>query len=269
MAAATQATPIEAASPPLEKMPGHWLLARMGKRVLRPGGRELTQRLMKRLNIGPRDHVVEFAPGMGATARLALAQRPASYTAVERDADATAHVRKFLSAPTHACIAGTAERTGLPDAAATVVYGEAMLSMQVPAAKERIVAEAARLLRPGGQYGIHELCVVPDDAPEEIRTAIARDLSDDIHVGVKPLTAQEWRNLLESAGLVVTIVELAPMHLLEPRRIFRDEGVLRALRFFFNVARTPAARRRTLRMRNVFRKYQQHLAAIAVVAAKP
>lgn len=23
---------------PTEKMPGHWLLARMGKRVLRPGG---------------------------------------------------------------------------------------------------------------------------------------------------------------------------------------------------------------------------------------
>ena len=25
------------------KMPGHWLLARLGKRVLRPGGRELTR----------------------------------------------------------------------------------------------------------------------------------------------------------------------------------------------------------------------------------
>ena len=26
-----------------EKMPGHWVLARLGKRVLRPGGMELTR----------------------------------------------------------------------------------------------------------------------------------------------------------------------------------------------------------------------------------
>lgn len=29
-----------------EDMPGHWLLARLGKRVLRPGGRELTEQLL-------------------------------------------------------------------------------------------------------------------------------------------------------------------------------------------------------------------------------
>jgi SAM-dependent methyltransferase len=268
MSAPTHALPLEP-SPPLEKMPGHWLLARMGKRILRPGGRELTQRLMQHLQIGPRDHVVEFAPGLGVTARLALARQPASYTAVERDAAAAAGIRRMLSAPNHRCISGTAEQTGMPDGVASVVYGEAMLSMQMPAAKERIVAEAARLLRPGGRYGIHELCLVPDDVPEEVREAIARDLSDDIHVGVKPLTARQWRELLQSAGLAVTVVEMAPMHLLEPARVFRDEGLVRGLRFFFNVARNPAARQRTRRMRNVFRKYREHLAAIAVVAAKP
>ena len=36
-----------------EKMPGHWLLARLGKRVLRPGGRQLTQGMIEALNIQP------------------------------------------------------------------------------------------------------------------------------------------------------------------------------------------------------------------------
>ena len=27
-------------------VPGHWLLARLGKRVLRPGGKELTERML-------------------------------------------------------------------------------------------------------------------------------------------------------------------------------------------------------------------------------
>ena len=34
-----------------EKMPGHWLLARLGKRVLRPGGRQLTLRMIEALNV--------------------------------------------------------------------------------------------------------------------------------------------------------------------------------------------------------------------------
>jgi len=53
-----------------EKMPGHWVLARLGKRVLRPGGMELMRRMLKRLAIKPSDEVIEFAPGMGTTARL-------------------------------------------------------------------------------------------------------------------------------------------------------------------------------------------------------
>ena len=47
------------------KMPGHWLLARLGKRVLRPGGLSLTRRLLESLAIQPSDAVVEFAPGHG------------------------------------------------------------------------------------------------------------------------------------------------------------------------------------------------------------
>lgn len=49
------------------KLPGHWLLARMGKRVLRPGGLELTHRLLDVLSIDGDDDVVEFAPGLGIT----------------------------------------------------------------------------------------------------------------------------------------------------------------------------------------------------------
>src|SRR6188474_2997927 len=61
-----------------EKMPGHWLLARLGKRVLRPGGRHLTARMLEALRIQHSDDVVEFAPGMGLTARLTLELGPAS-----------------------------------------------------------------------------------------------------------------------------------------------------------------------------------------------
>lgn len=254
---------------PAQKMPGHWLLAKMGKRVLRPGGRELTRELLMALEISREDDVVEFAPGFGVTARLALERRPHSYTGIERDQRAAQTVAHLLHGPHQRCVQGSAEVTGLPDAHASVVYGEAMLSMQPATAKNRIVAEAARLLRPGGRYGIHELCLTPDGVDDSIRSAIERDLTDDIHVGVRPLTVREWRNLLGLAGLQVQEQRIAPMHLLEPARLIRDEGLGRALRFVFNVAMHPAARRRVLAMRRVFRKYGNHLAAIALVACKP
>ena len=156
----------------------------------------------------------------------------------------------------------------MPDATASVVYGEAMLSMQPASAKAKIIAEAARLLRPGGRYGIHELCLIPDDVDQSIRDAIQHEMSDDIHVGVRPLTEREWCELLEAAGLKVTAKHFAPMHLLEPMRLVRDEGLLRAMRFVWNVARNRAARHRVLRMRRTFRKYRQHLVAIVLVCTK-
>ena len=251
-----------------EKMPGHWLLAQMGKRVLRPGGLELTHRMIDALAIGASDRVVEFAPGLGATARLTLRHDPASYTAVERDDAAAAIVRGILQGDHQRVVVGHAEETGLPDGSATVVYGEAMLSMQPADTKTRIMREAYRLLKPGGRYAIHELSLVPDDLADSIKDEIHRSLTEAIHAGVRPLTAREWREVLEGEGFRVHDLAQAPMHLLEPKRLVQDEGLLGAVRFVWNVARHKEARRRVLAMRGVFRKHRDHLAAIMLVGRK-
>jgi ubiquinone/menaquinone biosynthesis C-methylase UbiE len=139
-------------------MPGHWVLVRLGKRVLRPGGMGLTRRLLKLLDINRSDEVIEFAPGMGTTARLTLALAPSSYTAIERDEAAARIVQSYLARDKQRCVVGSASETGLPAESATVVYGEAMLTMQTEEVKRSIVREAQRLLKHGGRYGIHEMC---------------------------------------------------------------------------------------------------------------
>ena len=252
-----------------DRQPGHWLLASLGKRVLRPGGLELTRWMLSALDVGAKDEVVEFAPGLGLTARMALAASPRSYTAIERDRVAAMSVRRRLKGPNCRCLEGSAESTGLPPESATVVYGEAMLSMQTPEQKARIAREAFRILRLNGRYGIHELCLTPDDIAPEIRQAIQRELSLAIHVGVQPITGAEWRRLLEGAGFEVREERRAPMHLLEPRRILQDEGLLGAMRIALNVARKPAARARVIRMRSLFRRYEDQLAAISLIVVKP
>lgn len=62
---------------------GHRVLARLGKRVLRPGGLGLTRWLLSRLAIGAWDRVVVLGPGVGRTAQLLLAARPEHYLGVE------------------------------------------------------------------------------------------------------------------------------------------------------------------------------------------
>lgn len=251
------------------KMPGHWLLARLGKRVLRPGGLKLTRVLLDGLAIGPADQVVEFAPGLGGTARMILRRKPRHYTGVERDEKAARWAtRRLPSNPDISVVVGRADQTSLPAASASVVIGEAMLSMQTAEHKRLIAAEAFRLLRPGGHYGIHELAVVPDNMPSEQRHRIDEALSSAIHVGARPLPPREWKSLLEGVGFHVVTMGYARMHLLRPLRLIQDEGFLGVLRLAKNLILDGPARRRVVAMRRVFERHQRNLSAIYIVARK-
>ena len=251
------------------KMPGHWLLARLGKRVLRPGGLEMTRAMLRNIGIRNEDDVVELAPGLGSTARSILSANPRSYTGIERDPQATAwSKRQIPQARNVSVLTGTADNTGLPSESASVVIGEAMLTMNTSEHKRRIVEEAHRLLRPGGRYGIHELCVFPDTIPAARHERVAHELSSAIHVGARPLRPKEWAALLESAGFRLIVVSTAPMNLLRPGRMVQDEGLLGALNVARNLLSDPAARKRVLEMRAAFERNHENLKAIQLVAVK-
>lgn len=213
------------------------------------------------------DDVIEFAPGMGVTARLTLALSPASYTAVERDEAAARIVKGYVVGESRRVVVGNAAETGLAAESATVVYGEAMLTMQTDETKRLIVREAARLLRPGGRYAVHEMCL-RDGVSGEVRKEVERALTGVVHHGVRPRTVTQWRLLLEGEGFEVKAVETAPMALLEPARVVRDEGFFRALRFAFNVMRDGDARRRVFEMRKIFRRHRGQITAVVVTAAR-
>ena len=257
------------ASLDIAKMPGHWLLARLGKRVLRPGGMETTHALLEALDITQKDNVVELAPGLGSTARLIFAKGPQSYVGLERDESAAAFTRRHLEEFKNAkVLVGTADDSGLDSESASVIVGEAMLTMNTQSQKEKIVEEALRILEPGGRYGIHELCIVPDTISQARQDEINAELSSSIHVGARPLSSTHWRELMEEAGFTVVAEGTAPMHLLRPKRLIEDEGVLGALRIAKNIALNPAARKRVMAMRRVFDQYQDHIAAIRIVGSK-
>ena len=251
------------------RMPGHWLLARLGKRVLRPGGVETTERLLSGVSIGPSDDVVEVAPGLGATTRLLLAAAPASYTGVDRDPASADLVATMLDGPDRRVIQASAVDTGLPDASVDVVFGEAYLTMQPDSHKQRIITELVRILRPGGRLALHEVAFAPNDIDAETRGRVAGDLRSTIKVNVTPMTTRGWEELLEEHGLIVQSRYHVPLHLLEPRRLVADEGVRGAARFASNVLREKDARQRVLAMRRAMHGNAANLQAIGLVATRP
>lgn len=212
--------------------------------------------------------VVELAPGLGRTAREILQRGPASYTGVDGDENAAAVVRSVVGDKGRV-VSGDASATGLTDASADVVVGEAMLTMQTDSHKAEIAREAFRVLRPGGRYAIHELALQPDEVADDVKNEVRTALARSIKVNARPLTAAEWAELLTEAGFQVKKVSYAPMALLEPHRLIADEGLVGALRFVFNVLRDGDARARVLNMRATFRKYHENMSAIEVIAEKP
>lgn len=260
---------------PVENQSGHWLLAQVGKKVLRPGGRELTEKMLSALPIHNHD-VVELAPGLGKTAEKIVAEEPSSYTGVDEDPDAAhlaaaaAHQAASGHMPANAIrvLQGRANNTTLDDESVDVAVGEAMLTMQGDKGKAAIVEEAHRILRLGGRYAIHELGLQPNDLSDDTKTEVRKALARSIKVNARPLTEHEWQDLLTSHGFEVETTHFAPMALLEPKRIISDEGILRTLKIAFNIATKPNVRKRVMGMRQTFQKYENELTAIAIVAKK-
>lgn len=247
---------------------GHWLLAKMGKRVLRPGGKELTLKLLSGLQIQQADKVIEFAPGMGFTAQHILKQKPKSYTGIELNPDAAARLHHILKGDNKRIVEAHAGDVPLPNSFADKIIGEAMLTMQADHRKADIIREAARLLKPGGLYGIHELGLTPDDLDAEAKKDIQQGLAKAIKVNARPLTVPEWTALLVAEGFEVLSVQTNAMHLLHTGRMIADEGFFRFLKINYNLLRFPAERKQILEMKQVFQRYEDHMNAVAIVARK-
>lgn len=246
---------------------GHWVLARAGKRVLRPGGLKLTNRMLDAADL-PGKKVVEFAPGLGRTATIMLDKELTSYTGVDEDPDAVARAQAAIGSR-GTVVTAQAQSTGLESESTEVVVGEAMLTMQGDKGKRSIISEAFRLLEPGGCYVIHELGLTPDSIDAELADQLRQRLARTIRVNARPLTRTEWCELLEQAGFSIEWVGFEPMALLSMRRNIADEGFSGVIRILRNVARDKNLRHRVLEMRALFKEYSENLTGIAIVARKP
>ena len=105
---------------------------------------------------------------------------------------------------------GDIEQIPLPDQSVDVIISNCVVNLA--ADKSRVLAEAFRVLRPGGRFAVSDI-VVLGEVPEEIRR------SAELWMGciAGALDAEEFRRLLIAAGFVGVEIE--------PTRIYRTADV--------------------------------------------
>jgi SAM-dependent methyltransferase len=248
------------------QMPGHWFLARLGKKVLRPGGIELTKQILKALELKRGCAVLEFAPGLGVTTGLIEACDPGSYCGIDLDEKVIENLVSRFPA-SYRFIHGDISRTPLPDACCDRIVSEAVFTMHGDEAKAAMLREAFRLLKPGGRMALHEIAGEFRE-PDSLRSA-QKDLSREIRVNARPIPESAWRELAEQAGFTLAHHTTAPFALLEPARLLRDEGAFGMLRMAWNLLTLPGALKRFRSMRKHFAGMAPSLRALGMVLQKP
>ncbi len=247
-----------------ETASGHQLLAAAGKKTLRPGGRVATEQLFQWANFRSGETVLELASSFGDSA-ISLAQRyNVRVVGIEKNSDSVARARANVAA------AGLGDRIQIIEGDIfhldrlteqfDYVLAEAILTMQSPSGKAKILASIHDRLKPGGKFLSHELAAQNREA--EIHHALA----EAIRVNATPSSEANWIAAYEAAGLTVQHHHLGSMNLLNPRQILQDEGAIGTARILWNVLTQTPLRKRVLAMRRVFQKYQQDLGYIVLCA---
>jgi hypothetical protein len=134
--------------------------------------------------------------------------------------------------------------------------------MQSIPGKANILQGIHDRLKPGGKFLSHEL--LANDREAEIHRALAAA----IRVNSTPLSEVNWIAACETAGLHVLNHQTGAMGLLNPARIIQDEGLIDAIKFFWNGLTRPQVRDRLLSMRRVFKQYKQELGYIVLCAER-
>ncbi|GAB4182752.1 MAG: class I SAM-dependent methyltransferase [Coleofasciculaceae cyanobacterium] len=244
--------------------PGHQILAAAGKKILRPGGRVATEQLFEWAQFQPGETLLELASSFGYSA-IALCKRfGVRVIGVEKNPDSVARAWENIRAAglegQVEIIEGDIFHLDTIPGQFDYVFAEAILSMQSPAGKAKILQGIRNKLKPGGKFLSHELLACNHE--EEVH----RTLSQVIRMNATPLSVENWSNACETAGLNVQQYKTGAMGLLNPVQMLQDEGVIDTVRIVWNVLTRSQVRDRVLQMRHAFKQHQQDLGYIVLCA---
>jgi SAM-dependent methyltransferase len=193
--------------------------------ILHPGGLDTTRALLELCGVERGGRVLDVASGTGETASFMADSLGARVVAIDVSARMIQRARAKARARGVGggiqLVRGDAHRLPLRDAVFDAAISECTLSLLD---KRVALAEMARVVRPGGRVGVHEICW-REGAPEALRRRLVQ------LEGERPETLAGWQSLFERAGLrdvhVVDRSDLIPRWMRESRRELGLGGYVR------------------------------------------
>jgi SAM-dependent methyltransferase len=239
-------------------------LAVLGKRVIHPGGRAATDRLLEWGAVQPGERVLDIGCGVGTTAiRLA---REAGAVVVAADVSplmlalATRNVSRAKATDRVKLEEADILTLPYPDDTFDCVVAEAV-TMFVD--RERAAKELARVCRPGGRVLATEFCW------RRPPTAEAREIFlGQVCPGLRFDTVEEWVRIYSGAGLTDLRTDTGEFAMMTPRGFLADERLHAAAVVARGVSR-PAYLRKLAWLVPRMARAVPYLGYIVVDARKP
>jgi len=247
-----------------------WPVARrLGLGTVRPGGAAGTARLLEGVQLTAGDRIVDLAPGSGETGLLATEANLYSWIGICCDASEAERVGQAVPGPVSHTQIGTPDATGLPDSSASVVVAEGLLSGLSDESKLAVLRESARILRPNGLLGLHELCISDAAAWTEPAAAVRERMSPEVQGGIRAHTEAEWRAFVTAAGLEFVGASHSALMIPGAREVIREAGLRRGLEILGRATRPGVTATHTRNAINNLTRERDRLSAVVIIARRP
>ena len=195
-------------------------LAVLGKRVIHPGGRASTDRLLDWADVRPGERVLDIGCGVATTAVRLAREHGAQVVA----ADISPLMRDRAAANVAAAHLGQQVRVEdadildlpYPDGTFDAVIAEAV-TMFVD--RPRAAAELTRVTRPGGRVLATEFYWRRPPTPKARQVFLG-----ELCPGLRFDSIEEWASIYSDAGLADVRTESGPFAMMTPRGFLADEG---------------------------------------------
>jgi len=229
----------------------------VGISVLHPGGYEATDKLAGMCAVNSESHVLDLACGRGTTAIYLTKKYGCRVTGIDISDQLIQDGRQLVEK------AGLTDRVELRAAnALDLPFENALFDTVISQAffllideKENALKEMNCVLKSGGSVGALELSWFKYP-PEEIYQTIVKKMCGKLITRV--VTYDEWDQFFTSAGL--SQIETRQFLMKSGMAgMFRDEGLLNALRIMFKSMTRPSVRKRMMDMRHTFTQYSEYL----------
>lgn len=249
----------------MKKELGHIFLKRLGKKILRPGGIEATNFLIKNIDFKNNINILEVACNRGINLiNLAKKYPQVNFYGIDIDPksiEEANNLKKINKLNNLTFNTGNALNLDFEDNKFDFIINEAMLTMFPNHLKEKILKEYYRILKIDGLLLTQDIMLI--DNFETVKN----ELSDSINININPINKNEWISLFEKFNFKTINSFNGKLSLMTLNGMLKDEGIINTIKIILNGLKKEN-REQFIKMKKTFTRLKNDMNFVCFVNKK-